>query len=175
MTQKTGRSEDITSLLGQIVDRIDRLEASMPSTRGKKSTKRQARGTKLCVFNVAARATGNRSVCGPDPEDQHPIPPAKFVNKMDTVLVCVRKLKFGKLIAPGSGSALKVCGVKTKSAGECVNSVNDVSVCDSVDENVGDFMYMDVLIKGTKVAALLDTGSSINIISKSLYTMYIQF
>lgn len=37
MTQKTGRSEDITSLLGQLVDRMDRLEASMPSrsTRGK--------------------------------------------------------------------------------------------------------------------------------------------
>lgn len=53
--------------------------------------------------------------------------------------------------------------MKTKSADECVNSVNDVNMCNSVDENVGDFMYMDVLIKGTKVAALLDTGSSINI------------
>lgn len=44
-------------------------------------------------------------------------------------------------------------------------SVNDVNICDSVDENVEDFMCMDVLIKGTKVAALLDTGISINIIS----------
>lgn len=37
MTQKTERSEDITSLLGQLVDRMDRLEASMPSrsSRGK--------------------------------------------------------------------------------------------------------------------------------------------
>lgn len=52
--------------------------------------------------------------------------------------------------------------MKTKSAGECVNSVSDVNICDSVDETVGDFMYMDVIIKGTKVAALLDTGSSIN-------------
>lgn len=59
--------------------------------------------------------------------------------------------------------------MKTKSAGECVNSVSDVNICDSVDETVGDFMYMDVIIKGTKVTALLDTGSSINIISKSLY------
>lgn len=50
--------------------------------------------------------------------------------------------------------------MKTKSAGECVNSVKDVNICDSVDDNVGDFMYMDVLINGTKVAALLDTGSS---------------
>lgn len=72
--------------------------------------------------------------------------------------------KIGKLIAPGSGSAPKVCGVKTKSAGECVNSVSDVNICDSVDETVGDFMYMDVIIKGSKVAAFLDTGSSINII-----------
>lgn len=83
--------------------------------------------------------------------------------------MCKKFKKFGKLKAPGSGSAPKVCGVKTKSASECVNSVNDVNICDSVDENVGDFMYMDVLVKGTKVATLLDTGSSINIISKSLY------
>lgn len=56
---------------------------------------------------------------------------------------------------------LKVCGVKIKSVGECVNSVNDVNICDLVDDNVGDFMYMDVLINGIKVVVLLDIGSSI--------------
>lgn len=65
--------------------------------------------------------------------------------------------------------------MKTKSAGECVNSVNDVNICDSVDDNVGDFMYMDVLINGTKVAALLDTGSSTckNIISNFCMRNYL--
>lgn len=36
------------------------------------------------------------------------------------------------------GKYCKVCGVKiVKSAGECVNSVSDASVCDSVDKNIG--------------------------------------
>lgn len=69
----------------------------------------------------------------------------------------------------GLGLVLKVCGVKIKSVGECVNSVSDVNICDFVDEIVGDFMYMDVIIKGIKVVVLLDIGSSINIIFKFLY------
>lgn len=69
----------------------------------------------------------------------------------------------------GLGLVLKVCGVKIKSVGECVNSVSDVNICDLVDEIVGDFMYMDVIIKGIKVVVLLDIGSSINIIFKFLY------
>ena len=35
--------------------------------------------------------------------------------------------------------------------------------------SAGEFMYMPVNIKGLQVAALLDTGSSINTISKSLF------
>jgi hypothetical protein len=37
------------------------------------------------------------------------------------------------------------------------------------DGMIGEFLYMDVNIHGMKVTALLDTGSSINIISKELF------
>ena len=35
--------------------------------------------------------------------------------------------------------------------------------------NVGNFMYMPVSIYDVKVAALMDTGSSVNIMSNSLF------
>lgn len=123
----------------------------------------------MFVSNVAARATGNQSVCGPNPEDQHLIPPAKFFNKKDTLRLCVRKLKIRITNRARLRIGTKSLRREKRKCGECANSVNDISVCDSVDENVGDFMYMDVIIKCTKVAALLDTGSSIHIISTSLY------
>lgn len=57
-----------------------------------RKTVRQARERELCVSNVAARATGNLSVYepDPDPEEQHLIPTAKFVNTKDTERMCVR-------------------------------------------------------------------------------------
>lgn len=67
-----------------------------------------------------------------------------------------------------------VCGGEPQSANIsdrenvfCESVHSDESEC---DENIpGEFMYMPVNIKGMQVTALLDTGSSINIISKSLY------
>ena len=50
---------------------------------------------------------------------------------------------------------------------KCVNFSSEESECDH--NSAGEFMYMPVNIKGMQVAALLDTGSSINIISKSLF------
>lgn len=50
---------------------------------------------------------------------------------------------------------------------KCVNFSSDESECDH--NSAGEFMYMPVNIKVLQVAALLDAGSSINIISKSLF------
>lgn len=52
---------------------------------------------------------------------------------------------------------VQVCGVKTKSANECINSVSDISICNSVD------VYLhgcpDQRYRGIR---LLDTDSIVN-------------
>lgn len=60
MTQKTGRSEDITSLLGQLVDRMDRLEASMSSTRGKNINREASARNEIVCFQC--RGQGHRKL-----------------------------------------------------------------------------------------------------------------
>lgn len=59
-TQKIGRSEDITSILGQLVDRMDRLEASMLSRYTRRKNINQEASARNGIVCFQCRGQGHR-------------------------------------------------------------------------------------------------------------------
>ena len=74
----------------------------------------------------------------------------------------------GKPVEPRQKSAPSVCGISDTCASTESNMSDESESVNNVI-NVGNFMYMPVSIYDVKVAALMDTGSSVNIMSNSLF------
>jgi len=77
--------------------------------------------------------------------------------------------KFGKLIRPRQTSAHNVSGLRVN----CANEDSKTSDVDSVIDCCGDVSTCKyIYIYGIKVAALLDTGSTVDIISNSIFLYF---